>query len=108
MLLSFSFYMTNRRIFVSFSNIKAKIAGTGMYVPPKVVSNADLEKIMDTNDEWIRQRSGIETRHQAEGQGTADLAYEASLKALESAKCSAQDIELIICFLAARLSSRRA
>ncbi|MBC7660224.1 MAG: ketoacyl-ACP synthase III [Chitinophagaceae bacterium] len=76
--------------------MKAKITGTGMYVPPKVVSNFDLEKIMDTSDEWIRQRSGIETRHQVEDQGTADLAYEAALKAFESAQCSAKDIDLII------------
>ncbi|RZA11926.1 MAG: beta-ketoacyl-ACP synthase 3, partial [Proteobacteria bacterium] len=81
---------------MSLTQIKAKIAGTGMYVPPRVVSNFDLEKIMDTTDEWIRQRSGIETRHHVDGQGTADLAYEASLKAFESAKCTAKDIDLII------------
>ncbi|RZA12870.1 MAG: ketoacyl-ACP synthase III [Proteobacteria bacterium] len=67
-----------------------------MYVPPRVVTNKDLEKIMDTTDEWIRQRSGIESRHHVDGQGTADLAYEATLKALAAAKCEAKDIELII------------
>ncbi|RZA12610.1 MAG: ketoacyl-ACP synthase III [Proteobacteria bacterium] len=67
-----------------------------MYVPPRVVTNKDLEKVMDTTDEWIRQRSGIESRHHVDGQGTADLAYEATLKALAAAKCEAKDIELII------------
>lgn len=75
---------------------KAKIAGTGMYVPPKVVHNTDLEKLMDTSDEWIRQRSGIETRHMVEGIGTSDLAYQASLIALEAARCEASDLDLII------------
>ncbi len=81
---------------MSQTKFKARIAGTGMYVPPRVVTNKDLEKIMDTTDEWIRQRSGIESRHHVDGQGTADLAYEATLKALAAAKCEAKDIELII------------
>ncbi len=81
---------------MSGSKIKAKIAGTGMYVPPRVVTNADLEKVMDTSDEWIRQRSGIETRRHVDGIGTSDLAYEAVQKALESAGCTAHDIDLII------------
>ena len=75
---------------------KAKIVGTGMYVPPKVLTNFDLEKIIDTSDEWIRQRSGIEKRHVVEGVGTSDLAYEASIRALAAAHCDARDIELII------------
>ena len=53
---------------------RAKISGTGMYVPPKVVTNKDLEAFMDTSDEWIRQRSGIEERRYVEGVGTSDLA----------------------------------
>ncbi len=81
---------------MSLTKFKAKITGTGMYVPPRVVKNSDLEKIMDTTDEWIRQRSGIETRHHVDGVGTADLAYEATLLALESAKISAKDLDLII------------
>ncbi|MES2744890.1 MAG: beta-ketoacyl-ACP synthase III [Bdellovibrionota bacterium] len=81
---------------MSQTKFKARIAGTGMYVPPRVVTNKDLEKVMDTTDEWIRQRSGIESRHHVDGQGTADLAYEATLKALAAAKCEAKDIELII------------
>ncbi len=75
---------------------KAKIIGTGMYVPPKQVPNIELEKLMDTSDEWIRQRSGIETRHVIDGQGTCDLAYEASLSALKAAGRTAADIDLII------------
>jgi 3-oxoacyl-[acyl-carrier-protein] synthase-3 len=67
-------------------NIKAIITGTGRYVPPKIVTNFDLEKIMNTTDEWIRQRSGIVERHYAEsGVGSSDLAYEAALKAIENA-----------------------
>jgi 3-oxoacyl-[acyl-carrier-protein] synthase-3 len=81
---------------VSKTQFKARIAGTGMYVPPRVVTNADLEKLMDTTDEWIRQRSGIESRRHVDGQGTSDLAYEAALKALEVAQCESKDIDLIV------------
>ncbi len=76
---------------------QACIVGTGMFVPPKVVTNSDLERIMDTSDDWIRQRSGIEKRHVVEnGVSTSDLAYEASVRALQDANCSARDIDLII------------
>lgn len=79
------------------SKIRARIAGTGLYVPPKVLKNTDLEKLMDTSDEWIRQRSGIEERHVIEpGVGTSDLAVEASQKAFAAAGCTAADIDLII------------
>ena len=55
--------------------LRAKITGTGMYVPERVVTNKDLEELMDTSDEWIRQRSGVEERHWVrEGQGPVDLA----------------------------------
>lgn len=78
-------------------NIKAIITGTGHYVPPKVVTNFDLEKLMNTSDEWIRQRSGIEERHYAEsGVGSSDLAYEAALKAIENARIEKSDIDFII------------
>ncbi len=74
-----------------------RITGTGMYVPPKVVTNQDLEKVMDTSDEWIRQRSGIEKRHHVEGAtSTADLALEATHNALKSAHLTPADIDLII------------
>ena len=76
--------------------VKARISGTGMYVPPKVVTNKDLEKLMDTSDEWIRQRSGIEERRYVEGVGTSELAYEAANNALDSAGISPEDLDLIL------------
>jgi 3-oxoacyl-[acyl-carrier-protein] synthase-3 len=77
---------------------RAQISGTGMYVPPNVVRNQDLEKLMETSDEWIRQRSGIEQRHhvQQDGMGTSDLAYEATMQALQAAGLKATDLDLII------------
>lgn len=78
-------------------NLKSKITGTGRFLPPKIVSNKDLEKIINTSDEWIRQRSGIIERHYAEeGVGTSDLAYEAALLAIEDAKIDTSDIDFII------------
>jgi 3-oxoacyl-[acyl-carrier-protein] synthase-3 len=68
-----------------------------MYVPPKVVSNFDLQQRMDTSDEWIQQRSGIrERRHVAPGVNTSDLAYEASRAALDAAGCKPEDLDLVI------------
>lgn len=76
---------------------RSVIKGTGHYVPPRVVTNHDLEKLMDTSDEWIRQRSGIVTRRYAEaGVGTSDLAVEAARRAIESAGIDAAEIEFII------------
>lgn len=73
------------------------ITGTGHYVPPRVVTNFDLEKLMNTSDEWIRQRSGIvERRHVDSGVMTSDLAYEASLRAIEDAGIDKSEIEFII------------
>jgi 3-oxoacyl-[acyl-carrier-protein] synthase-3 len=73
------------------------ISGTGRYIPPKVVTNVDLEKKMNTSDEWIQQRSGIKERHFAEsGIGSSDLAYEAALKAIADAKIDKSEIEFII------------
>lgn len=78
-------------------NTKTIITGTGHFIPPKVITNFDLEKIMNTSDEWIRQRSGIVERHYAEpGVGASDLAYEAALKAIEDAKIDKSEIEFII------------
>ena len=77
--------------------IHSRIAGTGSYLPDKVLTNADLEKIVDTSDEWIVSRSGIRERHiAAADQTTSDLSYEAALKALEAAGMTADEIELII------------
>ena len=79
------------------SPIFAKITGTGFCVPPKVVTNADLEKLMDTTDEWIKQRSGIEERRFTEpGVKPSELAYEASIKALQNANLKADNLDLII------------
>ncbi|MFQ5417023.1 MAG: 3-oxoacyl-ACP synthase III family protein [Myxococcota bacterium] len=76
---------------------RAKITGTGMRVPDRVVTNDDLSKLMDTSDEWIRQRSGIaERRYVADGQTPADLAQAASERALEAAGLEASEIDCII------------
>lgn len=75
-----------------------KILGTGSYVPPKVLTNVDLEKMgLDTTDEWIAQRTGVRERRIAEPDvNTSDLAYEASVKALEMAGLTVADLDLII------------
>ena len=60
------------------------IVGLGIYVPEKVMTNADWEKLVDTSDEWIRTRTGIqERRYAVEGQGTSDLGVEAAKKLLQ-------------------------
>jgi 3-oxoacyl-[acyl-carrier-protein] synthase-3 len=75
----------------------AKIVGLGKYVPDKVLTNSDLEKIVDTSDEWITTRTGIKERHIAhKGLGASHLAYEASKIALKRAGLHANDIDLII------------
>lgn len=79
------------------SEIPVTIAGTGSYVPEKVLTNADLEKIVDTTDEWITSRTGIkERRIAAEGENTSDLATKAAERALEQAQIKAEDLDLII------------
>jgi len=76
---------------------RARIASIATYLPPKLLTNADLEKMVETTDEWILQRTGIRERHIADrGVGTSDLAYEASKKAIERAGLTADDIDLII------------
>lgn len=75
----------------------ARITGTGGYLPEKVLTNFDIEKFVDTTDQWIRDRTGIEKRHIAlEGQTTVDLAERASRNAIESAGLKPQDIDLIV------------
>ena len=77
--------------------IYARIAGTGSYLPEKVLTNADLTKFVDTSDEWIATRTGIRERHvAAEGETTGDLAYQAALRALESAGVDASELDLIV------------
>jgi 3-oxoacyl-[acyl-carrier-protein] synthase-3 len=74
-----------------------KITGTGYYVPDKVLTNADLEKMVDTSDEWITTRTGIkERRIVSEDQATSDLAVEASRIALQNAGLKVKDIDLIL------------
>ena len=75
----------------------ARIAGIGSFLPEKVVSNKDLEKIMDTSDEWIQERTGIKRRHIAgEGQTTGSMGLEAAKRAMEMAGVGADEIDLII------------
>jgi len=74
------------------------ITGIGAQVPEKVLTNDDLSKMMDTNDEWIRERTGIRERHfAADEQTTSDLALQASRIALEAANVSPEQIDLIVC-----------
>lgn len=76
---------------------KAVIAGTGMHVPESTLTNADLEKLVDTTDEWITTRTGIKTRHICkEGDTTATLAAEAAKKAIEDAGISPTEIDIIM------------
>ena len=73
------------------------IIGTGSYVPEKVLTNADLEKMVDTSDAWIQERTGIKERRIApEGVNASDMATEAAKKALEAANLTAEDIDCII------------
>jgi len=75
----------------------ARITGTGGYLPENIMTNHDIEKFVDTTDQWIRERTGIEQRHiVVEGQTTVDLAEQASRLAIEAAGIDATDIDLII------------
>jgi 3-oxoacyl-[acyl-carrier-protein] synthase-3 len=76
---------------------RAGIVGLGYYVPERVLTNKDLEKMVDTTDEWIRSRTGIQERHIAEkGLGTSEMAAKAALAALANAKIKPEEIDLII------------
>ncbi len=76
---------------------KAKISSFGHYVPEKIINNFDLEKIVDTNDEWIRTRTGMsERRVAADDQNASDLAYNAAINAIEKSRLKYKDINLII------------
>ena len=97
---------------------RSEITGVGSYVPPKIYTNFDLEKMMDTTDEWIKQRTGIEQRHWVDPEtSNSDLAIEAAIKAIKNAGIDKSEIDMIIyatlspdhefpgtgCFLQARL-----
>lgn len=82
--------MTSERIY-------SRIAGTGSYLPEKVLTNDDLAKFVDTSDEWIATRTGIRERHiAAEGETTSDLAFHAATRAMEAAGVEASELDLII------------
>ena len=75
----------------------SRIAGTGSYLPERILTNAELERTIDTTDEWIFTRTGIRERHIiAEGQYTSDMALEAAIKAIEAANIDIQSIDLIV------------
>ena len=77
--------------------IYSRIAGTGSYLPERVLTNADLEAMVDTSDEWIVSRSGIrERRIAAEDQRTSDLCYIAAQRAMEAAGVGPEDIDFIM------------
>jgi len=74
----------------------SRISGTGSVLPDKVLTNADLEKMVDTSDDWITERTGIKKRHIVEGETTCDIAEIASRRAIEAAGIKPSDIDLII------------
>ncbi|MGH8106346.1 MAG: beta-ketoacyl-ACP synthase III [Arenimonas sp.] len=77
--------------------IYSRIAGTGSYLPEKILTNADLEKMVDTDDQWIRERTGIEERHiAAAGETTSQMGFIAAQRAMEAAGVTAADLDLII------------
>ena len=75
---------------------EVRIIGVGSYVPPKVVTNDDLSKIVDTNHEWILDRTGICERRVSEGEDTSSMAYKASIDAMKKADINGEDLDLII------------
>ena len=77
--------------------MNSKIIGTGGYLPAKVLTNKDLETIVDTTDDWIIERTGIQQRHISEpGETTSSMATKASIDAIKSANINNDDIDLII------------
>ncbi|WP_123054876.1 beta-ketoacyl-ACP synthase III [Clostridium sp. JN-1] len=73
-----------------------KVIGTGSYVPPRIVSNDDLSCVIDTNDEWIKSRTGIKERRISEGENTSNMASKAAMDALKGTNIKPEDIDLII------------
>ncbi|WP_395376477.1 beta-ketoacyl-ACP synthase III [Marinicella sp. W31] len=77
--------------------IYSRIIGTGSHLPEKILTNRDLEKMVETNDQWIQDRTGIKQRHiAAEGETTSTLAYEAAKKALQAADITADELDMIV------------
>src|SRR6267154_2478012 len=87
----------NPRAKYNFQGRTCSITGVGSYVPEKILTNAELEKMVDTSDEWITTRTGIkERRLAAKDEFTSDLATKAALNAIEQAKISPKEIDLIL------------
>ena len=79
------------------TDLYSKVIGSGSYLPEKILTNHDLAKIVETSDDWIFERTGIEQRHIAsENESSVDMAYKASLKAMSMAQLSPNDIDMII------------
>lgn len=79
------------------AQFRSRVSGTGSYLPEKLLTNADLEKLVDTNDQWIVERTGIKHRHiAADHEACSDLALKASQRALQAANLTAQDVDMLI------------
>src|SRR5438046_5556131 len=90
-------HFKNPRARHDFQGRTCSIAGVGSYVPERVLTNADLERLVNTSDEWITTRTGIKERHiAAKDEFTSDLGTRAALRAMEAAKVTAEDIDLIV------------
>ncbi|MFA7207564.1 MAG: 3-oxoacyl-ACP synthase, partial [Synergistaceae bacterium] len=82
---------------IKYIGRSAKILGTSKYIPEKIMTNKDFEKIVETNDQWIVERTGIRKRHFAlDGEKCSDLAYRAALLALEDSGLTADQIDMIL------------
>ncbi|MGL4388652.1 MAG: beta-ketoacyl-ACP synthase III [Brevinema sp.] len=77
--------------------MKVGISGVGTYIPEKILTNHDLSKIVDTNDEWITTRTGIKERHIIDGESNADIAVKAAQDLFAKINCNPKDIDMIIC-----------
>ena len=87
----------NPRAKYNFQGRTCSIAGVGSYVPARILTNADLEKMVDTSDEWIVTRTGIKERHiAAKDEFTSDLGARAALRAMHAAGVAAEEIDLIV------------
>src|SRR5881296_3918733 len=87
----------NPRAKYNFQGRTCSIAGVGSYVPARILTNADLEKMVNTSDEWITTRTGIKERHiAAKDEFTSDLATHAAQRAMQRAKVTADELDLIV------------
>src|SRR5215467_10925378 len=87
----------NPRAKYNFQGRTCSIAGVGSYVPERILTNADLEQMVNTSDEWITTRTGIKERHiAAKNEFTSDLGARAALRAMQAAGVTAEEIDLIV------------